>query len=172
MGADRIDTSHPDPGLDSLLRPTLQDRPPAEPLYSVRANFLVAFFGGVFAAAFFGGLNAMRMRCLERDGWFLGLAALLWSGFLVWAGQAFASDMVPDWMTYAGTAARTVRSAGTLGGLLLFGAIYLRRRAYFKAQDLAGVEVPNPWPAGLLALGISIVLSLLCVAAGLGLARV
>jgi hypothetical protein len=156
--------------LDSLLQPSLGGTS-AEPLYSVRAGFLVSFFGGVYAAALFGALNARRMGRLAEDGWICALAVVAWSAVIVWVGYGIATDSLPAWLSFVGRPARSVRYGGQLVALALFGALHLRRRTEIKAQQLAGVEPPNPWPIGLLAVGVSFVLSMLFLGAGMVLGR-
>ena len=159
--------------LDSLLEPSLQG-PPPEPLYSVRANFLVAFFGGVYAAALFGALNAQRMGRLARDVWIYALVATTWSAVGVWAGYAIMTETLPGWLSevdVGGRPGRTLRFAGRAVSLALFGSMYLRQRVCFKAQELAGVTPAGPWRAALVCSAVSIVLSMAMFGIGAVLGR-
>jgi hypothetical protein len=149
-----------DRSFESLLQPTLAAAAPAEPLYSVRANVLVAFFGGVYAAALFCALNARRMRRLKHDAWVCILVAVVWSFVLFSAGRAIATDSVPAWLEiFPGKPSANARHLGRVAALALFGALYLRRRVQFKAQALAGIDAPNPWPAALVSIAVSLALS-------------
>ena len=158
----------PVPG--SLLEPTLEMAPPANPLYSIQSNFLVAFFGGVYAAAVFCGLNSRRSGRILRDVWILIIMAAAWSAILTWIGYASVTGSPPAWLGIAGTPGGTVRTLGRLVALLLFAVMYLRWRVIFKAQEIAGIDPPNPWPAGLGACVIAIAASLLFVGLGAALA--
>ena len=159
MSAQPSDRSSSGPSIASLLEPTLEVAPPAPPLLSVRACFFVAFFGGVYAAALFCAANSRRMQRLSREVWIGVLASLAWSALLFRTGLALGTGRVPDWLSFAGTPQATVRLAGRVLALALFGAYYLRWRTTYKVQALAGVASPNPWPTALVALGVSFVLS-------------
>lgn len=156
----------PEQSLQSLLEPTLSAASPARPLYSVRANCLVAFFGGLYAAALFCALNAVRMRRPAQDIWICAVASGAWTVVLVWAGYAIADGSMPSWLNLMDRPGRTLNYAGRLLALVLFGALYRRQRAIFKAQEFASVAPPNPWPMGLLAIGASIALSIAMVGIG------
>lgn len=153
--------------VDHLLRPSLAARAPGEPLYSVRASFLTAFFGGVFAASFFCALSARRAGRLSKDLWILVLAAVAWGAVLVWAGHGIATESLPSWFSVGDSPQRGVRYAGRALGMALFGLVYLRHRHIYRALALVGEEPPSPWRAALGAIGVSIVLSLLFVGLGL-----
>ncbi|MDY7094127.1 MAG: hypothetical protein SX243_14250 [Acidobacteriota bacterium] len=153
-------------GVDHLLRPSLAARATAEPLYSVRASFLTAFFGGVFATSVFCGLSARRAGRLQKDLWILVLASVAWAVILVWAGHGIVTNSLPAWLSVGDSSQRGVRYAGRVLGLALFGIIYLRHRFIYRALALVGDEPPNPWRAALTAIGGSILLSLLFVGLG------
>lgn len=156
--------------LHHLLRPTLEAAAAVhQPLYSVRAGFLVAFFGGVHATLAFSALNSRRANRLAKDLWIYLLAGVAWAAALIVAGHGIASGGLPEWLDLAGTPQRTVRWGGRLVALGLFGLVYLRHRPLIKAQELLGDDPPNPWPAGLVVAGLSIVLTLALVAVGAAL---
>lgn len=153
--------------VDHLLRPSLAARAPAEPIYSVRASFLTAFFGGLFAAAVIGGLNARRAGRLQKDLWILVVASVAWAAAMVWAGHGMAAGTLPSWLDFGGSPQRGVRYTGRFLGMALFGIVYLRHRQIYRALALVGEEAPNPWRAALTSIGLGIMLTILFGALGL-----
>lgn len=148
--------------VEHLLRPTLAAAPLRRPLYSVRAGFFVAFFGGVYATIGFSALNSSRAGRLAKDLWIYLLVAAAWSALMIAVGYGIAADNLPGWLDVAGKPGRTVRFAGRGLALAVFGMVYLRHRPLIKAQELLGDEPPpNPWPAGLLTAVAAMVLTLL-----------
>jgi hypothetical protein len=133
----------------ALLRPSLQGDRPAQPIFSSRAGFWVAFLGGVYGSAIFGAFNLARMRTLRRDGWICLAGALLWTGLVLWYGAAMADPaQAPAWLRELGTGARPIRLASRGLGLVLFGVLYLRQRSLYAAQRLTSDDSANPWPIG------------------------
>lgn len=158
--------------LGHLLRPSLGPTvAPMRPLYSVRAGFLVAFFGGVYATLGFSALNTRRAGRLARDAWLYALAAVAWTGVLIAAGHALGTDGLPSWLGFAGTPQRGVRWVGRLTALALFGLVYLRHRALLKTQALVGTDAPNPWAAALLWVVLGAALSFAALTLGVALGR-
>ncbi|MCP3981153.1 MAG: hypothetical protein GY716_17785 [bacterium] len=141
------------------MEPSLATAKASEPLFSVRANFLLAFFGGIYASAILCSLNSKRAGRLARDVWIPIVVCVAYSAFIVWYGRAFFTETLPDlgeWLTPK-EAARYLARIVALG---MFGVMYLRLREHFKVQALNGIEPPNPWPWALGSIGISIVLSI------------
>jgi hypothetical protein len=153
-------------GVRDLLEPSLQQAIVERPLYSVRAGFLTSFFGGVYAAAIFGLVNAARMRRLGKDAWLCAGAVLLWSAFLVWSAQFIGATSAPEWLGWLGDPGRTVRRISNAAGLLLFGLQYLRQRSLYKAYSLSGRDHPNPWPLGLSSVAAAAALTFVLIALG------
>ena len=156
--------------LEALLQPTLAGRGPTPALYSVRANFLVAFFGGVYATLLFSWLNSRRLGRAREDGLFYALIAVLWTGAVMAIAYLMALDRLPSWLAQTDRPARDIRYLGRVVALLVFGVIYLRLRRFFKAAQIAGVESPSPWKPGLAIVAAAIVLSFVAGAAGAMLA--
>lgn len=156
--------------LDALLQPTLGGQRSAAALYSVRASFMVAFFGGVYASLLFSFLNSRRLGRTREDGWLYALIAGLWTAFLAWGGYALALDQLPDWLAPTGQHARDFRYIARACALLVFGGIYLRLRRFFRAADLAGMEAPSPWKPGLLVSAVAFGLNFAALAIGATLA--
>lgn len=52
---------------EDLLQPTLGTAKPPEAIYSARALFFTAFFGGPFAIIFLSALNARLLGHLNTD---------------------------------------------------------------------------------------------------------
>jgi hypothetical protein len=154
--------------LDALLQPSLA-RAEHAALYSVRANFLVAFFGGVYATLIFSSLNSRRLGRARTDAaLYLGIAAA-WTATVAWCGYLLASGQWPDWLLLTGSAGRDARHIGRAVSLAVFGLLYLRLRPFYTAAQLGGRQAPSPWKAGLLAVAASAALTWLIGALGASL---
>jgi hypothetical protein len=139
---------------ESLFEPSLQQVRTERPLYSTTTLFMSAFFGGALAGVIVFAVNAWRGSRLARDGAWIGLAAAfaLSLPFLVLA-------VLPE--VGSGTGRILMRGLA----LLLAGALYLRHRHLFRAQDLFAASRPNGWPLGLAAIAIAFVVGLLSIEA-------
>lgn len=139
-------------------------------LYSQRATYLVSFFGGMYGAALFGWLNARRMGRLGRDGWLYALAAVAWSCVMIWGGYAIATESVPQWLAdldIGGRSGTTVRLGGRFLAVGLSRAMFIRQRAHFSAQEVAGIEPAAARWAGVACVLAAIVLSGAALGAGI-----
>jgi hypothetical protein len=156
--------------LEGLLEPSLAERRAYAPIYSKRAGFFVAFFGGVYATLVFNSINSARLRRLGRDGALYLAAGALWSLALVWFGSVGLSESPPQWLELFGDAGRTVRYGGKVMAMLLFGAVAFLHRPYYAAQEMGATEPPNPWVVGVGAALLSMAVTAAMVALGRGLA--
>ncbi len=134
--------------LEELLEPSFSGS--RLNLFSIRACFFVAFFGGVFATAVFGLVNASRMSRGWRDGWIYVLAAIVWAVFVVWAAYGLTTGTLPSWLRFAGSG-RSLRYAGRFVALAVLGLMYLRQKTFFRTQELTGADPADPWPVALSA---------------------
>ena len=156
-------------GLDALLQPSLAHTGLREPLYSVRAGFVVAFFGGLFASLLFSGLNSRRLGRTHQDAWLYAVIACIWAASLLWLGYAEATQTLPSWLSVTRDAHRDIRYASRALALAVFGLCYSRLRQFYVAATLAGQDPPNPWKAGLSCAAIGSVLTYLIAALGASL---
>ena len=155
--------------LDDLLKPSLSSPRDVRSLYSVRANYLVAFVGGVYASIGMGVANSLRAQRLQRD-WPVYLAAFVgWTAFVLWYSRATALGTPPAWAGVLGAHHRTLNIIGRALGLALFGIVYLRHQALFRAAEALGVGAPSPWKVGLVVCGLALVVSLVVAAIGASL---
>src|SRR5687768_8037512 len=99
-----------DSQLDSLLQQSLGQARPHEPLYSVRANFFVAFFGGVYATLIFSFLNSRRLGRTRDDAALYLLLAAAWTAAVVVVAHLHAAGQLPPWLDPTG-GAREMRFA-------------------------------------------------------------
>ena len=140
------------PRMDSLLEPTLlrirSEAPPSP--YSLRAGFLVSFFGGGFAAVLFTGLGSRKLQRLPSDAPLLVLGTVLFALTSLGIGYGVASGAELPWIgPLTRERSSEVRLAQTALSLLFFGAAYLAHRRYYRAVELAGLDTPDPWAAAL-----------------------
>jgi hypothetical protein len=153
--------------LDQLLEPSLSDGTRATSIYSARAGFMVAFFGGGLASSIFGALNSRRLGRLGEDAWLYALGMLFFAGAAVAAGYAVAAGV--DFATLGEDARRqgsALRILSRALGLGFFGLVFLRHRRFYKATELAGEDAPSPWLPGLGCIAAATLISL--VLAGIG----
>jgi hypothetical protein len=139
---------------EDLLRPTLADyqrlpgRVPG--LYNSTGFFLTSFFGGPLGAAIYGGANSRRLGQLPKDLPLLVVvvaAAFLLPYVLHETGwlQGVAASM-------GGSAARNYGLFMRGLGLLVFGAIYLMHRQFFRSARVSGVTEVKGWVPGIAGL--------------------
>jgi hypothetical protein len=139
--------------LDALLQPTLATAPAKRP-YSVRACYLVAFFGGSFAITIFGALTARRMGTLSKDLWLFAATAVLSVVGLYWATDAAVHHQLPAWLSGLGKPTQTLRYMFRAFGLAVVGVFYLMRRDIWRAAQLNG-DAPSPWQMGIFSIVVS-----------------
>lgn len=139
-----------DPGaVDTLLQPSLE-RAPARPIYSVKATFFVAFFGGPLAVTLFSALNSKRLGRLRRDLPAYGVAVVT-----VAAVAFLYAELALDGSLFQlGTEARQeftrhYRWLSRGNAVVFCGAFYLLHRQAHRAQALLGQDPPSPWRAGI-----------------------
>jgi hypothetical protein len=152
--------------LEALLRPSLTNAPLQRP-YSVRACYLVAFFGGALAIAIFGALTARRMGTLSKDLWLFVATAVLYLVGLYWAADATIHHQLPAWLTDLGKPTQTLRYAFRAFGLVIVGVFYWMRKDIWRAAELNG-DAPSPWQSGIVSVIVAgIVGALVAGSAGL-----
>ncbi len=128
-----------------LLEPTLAHAPPTRPLYSPRAGFFVAFFGGPFAAVGLGALNSRRIGKLQRERWLLLALALLWAVLFSALQSPHVAGLLPAWLTTP----RSVRYATQIAGLACYGLIHQLHKQAQAAAALRDQPAPSAWLPGL-----------------------
>lgn len=139
-------------GIDHLLEPSLGDRGGGASIFSVRAGFFVAFFGGGFAAVIFGVLNSRRLNRLAQDWWIYVLGAIVFGAAAVCTGHQLGGVPLDSLATAEGRdRARVLRMASRALALGYFGLIFLRHRRFHKAMELSTEDPPSPWVPGIAA---------------------
>ena len=133
------------PRVAELLQPSLGAKS-ATAIYSVRASFFVAFFGGPFAIIFFSMINARRLGRLKDDAWVYALAALVTIATLALGVYLVGIGAFPE--IGDNDARRWVRYGHRVVALLIFGALYLRHRPFYRAAEML-VDAPSPWLVGI-----------------------
>ncbi len=150
--------------LDALLQPSLQQGVGAVSIYSVRAGFMVAFFGGFFAAVLFGALNSQRLGRLRTDAWLYALGTLAFGAYTIALGHAIASEgATAEWLAEN---SRGLRIANRAASLAFFGIIFLVHRRFYKAAELAGENSLSPWLPGIAACVVGTVIAVALAGAG------
>jgi hypothetical protein len=148
-----------------LLRPSLGGEAALRPLYSPRANFIVAFFGGPLALILFSGLNARRLRRLPKDlPFYVGAFAIVALALYALAATSLGTSIAVA-LGSEGSARQVTRIGSRVLALLLWGFFHLRHRRFQRSAELWDAPRPNPWPAGLActALGTALTVGLLAL---------
>ncbi len=142
--------SRSDPELDSLLEPSLERPQAAHPIYSVKATFFVAFFGGPLAVTFFSALNSKRLDRLRRDlpVYVLGAVSVVIVAY-VYSQQALDGSLFDLETDARQEFTRHYRYLSRGHAIVLCGLYYLLHRSAHRAQELIGEGPPSPWRAGI-----------------------
>ena len=123
---------------EDLLQPSLSvDQPPLAAPYSTGATLFTGLFGGPFAAFGIVGLNALRLKRLARDIPVLIAALAAVIAVIWWLLQNPISD-----------SRALPRLYSRIGGVAVVGAGYLLHRQQQRNADLANLQRPNGWVAG------------------------
>lgn len=144
-----------------LYTPSLSTdhKPPA--LYSPRSVFLVAFFGGAFAAATYPLLNSIRLKRLGLDAWVVVLM-LVGYGFLLywlwWPKDGYSQEAWLAVTRAKDSLYRYLPQAYALAGWMVFHFLHWPMQ---RAADLMAIPRPNPWVPALACIGGGIVLQAL-----------
>lgn len=137
------------PSLQHFADP---DPRPAQP-WSPRAQFFVAFFGGVTALGIFAFLNARRLRVSPaRIALMVGLSLAAWLTY--WVGtQTLPALPLGDLFGGAsaiGPASRAIRIAGRALALVLYLVLYwIQKPADRIYRSLWEGAYASPWRAGI-----------------------
>lgn len=152
---------------DYLLTPVLESEQMPVPAYSTGAHFFTAFFGGPFAIILFSALNAAHMGRLQKDAWRYLLATIVSFAAIMWVVSASLSISPPAWMLslFDGETSRAIRWGGRAFGLVVWLALWLPYRRYYKAAEIMGVEPKNPWGPAIACVAAAIAVQFVVVSA-------
>lgn len=139
---------------EDLFVPSLQGYSGELP-YSKRASFLVAFFGGPFAAIVFSFLNGNRTGRVDptRLGVAVGLTVAYFFG-LTWAlsNELLMLDR------------QMVRLLSRVVAVAVWAWLAIPLRREYRAAEFSREEWPSPWMAGILTvIGAGVVQAFLVV---------
>jgi len=148
------------PAIDELLKPSLQAAGRAIAIYSTRASFFVAFFGGPLAIVLFTMLNSRLLQRLGKDALWLAVGAFV--AIATMAAQVLLLDSAngqdSGWLT-----SQNMRIASRGIAFLLCGGYYLMHRTPHRSMQFLGLDSREPWAAGILCsmigIGVSVALS-------------
>jgi hypothetical protein len=142
------------PAADDLLAPTLSGSRPIQPIYSVRAGFFTAFFGGPIASAVMTAVNAHRLGRLRKDAWVVvvGMAAAV---MLLWWQMHLGGN---EWLRSA-LGRSGPRFASRIVAFGVFGLSSLVHRPFYRHMEFAGIDSPSGWRAGIGAVLVAAVIT-------------
>ncbi len=134
---------------EDLLRPTLSDYERVPALYNSTGFFLSSFFGGPLGAAIYGGANSHRLGRLSRDASLLaGLVAVAFMLPYVLHEAGLLRDIAA---AFGGSVARNYGLVMRALGLVVYGAIYLMHRRFFRSARVSGAKEIPGWVPGIAA---------------------
>jgi hypothetical protein len=142
--------------LEDLLQPSLGgETSAATSIYSATTGYLAAFFGGPLGGAAIALTNSWRLKRIGKD-WPLGIVAIALTGGMIWWEQRMGGL---EWLrSHFGSSGQ--RFAVRIVGILMFAAVYLIHRRYYRNMDMMGIKPPSGWIPGLAAIiGGAMVLS-------------
>ena len=138
---------------DELFQPTISkaDTVYRELPWSARANFVVAFFGGVLATTFFSYLNGKRLKMTQQQLIRMLLVGTVGFVFAMIA-YYFLLPNVADGEVTGSSATRTSRYAARAVALLTYFALeYLQKSPRRTYEFVSKGEHDSPWKMGLIA---------------------
>jgi hypothetical protein len=147
------------PSLQQFAEPSAR---PARP-WSPRAQFFVAFFGGITALGIFALVNARRLR-VSRNRMALMVVLILVAWTAYWAGTQILPTLPLDAVfgtSISGPSGRVIRIAGRAVALLLYLALYwIQKPADRIYGSLRNGTYARPWRAGFAACALGILIDL------------
>lgn len=124
---------------------------PSAPPYSLRANVIVAFFGGVYAILLFSFLNSRRLGRAKCDAPLCVALGVAWTVAILLLSQASAFGGVSAF-TMPAEQPRDFRLLSRVASLVVCGVLYLRLRPLYLSGGPTESEMPVTVKAGALAL--------------------
>lgn len=143
-----------DRNLEHLLQPTLSSEEQRVPIFSVRACFFTAFFGGPLAVTVLSALNSKRLTRLKKDliFYFIGMAVFLVYLFILLDIPEDAN--ISEWMS-SQRRENMIYKYGSRGlGLIFWAVFYYLHKQYHKTMSLFDMEPPNPWVSAIICIVI------------------
>lgn len=131
--------------LEHLLQPTLSNEAQRVPIFSVRACFFTAFFGGPLAITLLSALNSNRLKRLKNDlvFYFFGISAFL--VYLFFILDIPEGTNVSEWTASQRRENMFYRYGSRGMGLIFWAAYYYLHKQYYKTMAFFDMERPNPW---------------------------
>jgi hypothetical protein len=134
-----------DRNLEHLLQPTLSSEEQRVPIFSVRACFFTAFFGGPLAVILLLALNSNRLKRLKNDLFFYLVGTLASLVYLFIILDIPEGADVSEWLVSQRHENMFYRYGSRGIGLFFWAAYYYLHKQYYKTMSLFDMEPPNPW---------------------------
>jgi hypothetical protein len=144
--------------MQNLLNPTLSPETSHQRIYSQRALFFVAFFGGPLALLLLNALNSNKLNRLRRDLLPYLIALSLYVALLsviIWSAPEGVS--VWKWIAAQRRENFFFKYAPRIFALILWGGFAFLHRPFHKAAQLLGDDPPSPWRAALSCFAVAMV---------------
>ncbi len=147
--------------MDDLLRPSLSSDKPTVSLFSTRAGFFMAFFGGPIAVTFFSALNSRKLERLKDDMLFYAIGVILFVVLVFTMLNATPDgESIINWLQEQRRNNPLFRYGSKVLALVLWGGYYYLHRPYHRAMQFAGIDSPSPWKAAFTCLGLSLIVEI------------
>jgi len=136
--------------MENLLKPELAVEDSAQSIYSSRALFFTAFFGGPLALIFLAAKNSKMLNRLQTDI-MIYIGAII--GFIVFL---YFVIVVPEnaeglkWLGEYRRANPVFKYGPRALALVFWSIVYALHRPYHKAMTVMGLEPLRPWGQAIL----------------------
>lgn len=150
---------------EDLLQPVLSTVDNKIPIFSVRACFLTAFFGGPVAIILFSATNSYKLKRLKDDLIFYLLGAVILSLYLYIILDVPEQADITNWMIKQRKENLFYKYGGRVLALFFFFGYNYMHKHYHKALEIFAIPTPNPWKAAIICVvlggGIQFILAMI-----------
>lgn len=143
-----------DKNLEHLLQPTLSTKDQRVPIFSVRACFFTAFFGGPLSITLLSALNSRKLKRLKTDVKFYLIGILVFLVYLFLILDIPEGANISEWMSSQRRENMFYRYGSRGLGLIFWALYYYLHKPYYVTMSLFDMKPPNPWIPAILCIVI------------------
>lgn len=142
--------------LEILLTPSLDKSFAHQPMYSITAHVMVAFFAGPLGLAVFYSWSLRKAGLLKRH-WFLSTVMVVVS-FAALIYMAWSLEFgLPAALQIGSNDMQSVKYLVRIAGLVMLAGLHTCYKSYFITSTFTHQQTPSPWIAGVVCLVIHII---------------
>lgn len=138
--------------IEHLLQPTLSNKEQRVPIYSVRACFFTAFFGGPFAITLLSALNSNKLKRLKNDLRFYFLGTFVYLVYLFIILDIPEGANVSEWVNIQRRENMFYRYGSRVMALIYWAVYYYLHKQFYKMMDIFDTVPPNPWKTAIICI--------------------